>query len=414
MTTEAIVNIDHLGAQGDGRARVGNAVISVPLTLAGETVRIQHDGARGHLLEILSPSPDRAPPPCRHFGTCGGCSLQHLGPDAYRAFKRDQIVRALAMRGLTTEVSRAWITPPGSRRRAAFAAVRAGKDVRLGFHVRRSHAVIDLEACPVLSPAVLAPLGFLRTLAQALAPPTGALSLAVTETATGLDLLVTGLAARTPMLARMEAAAAALRHGFARAAIEGIEPLTERRPAITIGGAVLLPTPGGFLQASAAAEAELARRVALHVHRCTAIADLFAGCGTFALRLAQTARVHAAESSAPAMAALAEAARAAPGLKPVSTETRDLFRAPLLAAELGRFDAVVLDPPRAGAAAQVAELAASRVPKIAYVSCDPATLARDLRVLVDGGYHLERVDPVDQFLWSAHVEAVAALSRTRA
>jgi 23S rRNA (uracil1939-C5)-methyltransferase len=405
------LTIQSVGAQGDGRAEEKGAWVSVPFTLAGETVRVEGMGERLKLLEVLAPSPERARPACRHFGTCGGCTLQHMAPAPYAAFKREQILRTLRARGLEADVVDTWVTPAGSRRRAAFTARRMGKQVVVGFHARRSHELVALAECPVARSSIVAALPRLREIAGYLVDDKDGIGMLVTETASGLDLHITGLAKEVKALARAEAASAALRAGFARVSIEDADVLTERRPSLPAGGANLLPPPGSFLQASAEAEAEMERIVREHLKFAVHVADLFSGCGTFALRLAAEASVLAAEGNAAAIEALKESVRAAHGLKPVTAEVRDLFRNPYGAAELSRLGGVVLDPPRAGAAAQVAELAKSRVPKIAYVSCDPATLARDLRTLVDGGYRIVRIHPIDQFLWSAHVEAVALLER---
>ncbi len=400
-----------VGAQGDGRAEENGVRVSVPFTLAGETVRVEGEGERLRLIEVLEPSPDRTKPACRHFGRCGGCTLQHMAAAPYAAFKRELVIRALSARGLEADVAETWMTPPGSRRRAAFAAKRAGKQVVIGFHARKSHELVALGECPVARPAIVAALPKLKEIAGYLLSGKDEIGLLVTETSAGLDLHVTGVAKETKALARAEAASAALRAGFARVSIEGADVLTERRPSLPAGAASLLPPPGGFLQASAEAEAEMERIVREHLKFASSVADLFSGCGTFALRLAAESSVLAAEGNAAAIEALKESLRAAHGLKPVTAEVRDLFRNPYGAAELSRLGGLVLDPPRAGAAAQVAELAKSMVPKIAYVSCDPATLARDLRTLVDGGYQILRIHPIDQFLWSAHVEAVALLER---
>lgn len=405
------LTIQSVGAQGDGRAEEKGGWVSVPFTLAGETVRVEGTGERLKLLEVLAPSPERARPACRHFGTCGGCTLQHMAPAPYAAFKREQILRTLRARGLEADVVDTWVTPAGSRRRAAFTARRMGKQVVVGFHARRSHELVALAECPVARSSIVAALPRLREIAGYLVDDKDGIGMLVTETASGLDLHITGLAKEVKALARAEAASAALRAGFARVSIEDADVLTERRPSLPAGGANLLPPPGSFLQASAEAEAEMERIVREHLKFAVHVADLFSGCGTFALRLAAEASVLAAEGNAAAIEALKESVRAAHGLKPVTAEVRDLFRNPYGAAELSRLGGVVLDPPRAGAAAQVAELAKSRVPKIAYVSCDPATLARDLRTLVDGGYRIVRIHPIDQFLWSAHVEAVALLER---
>ncbi len=406
------LTIESVGAQGDGRARENGALVSVPFTLTGETVRVEGGGDRLKLLQVVSPSPDRIAPACRHFGACGGCTLQHMAPEPYAEFKRDLILRSLKARGLEAEVDAAWIAPPGSRRRAALAAKKTGKQVVLGFHARKSHELIALTECPVLRPAIVAALPRLREIAGFLLYGRDEIALLVTETAAGLDLHISGVAKDVKALARAEAASAALRAGFSRVSIEGADVLTERRPSLPAGSAQLLPPPGGFLQASAEAEAEMERIVREHLKFAASVADLFSGCGTFALRLAAESSVLAAEGNAAAIEALKASVRAAHGLKPVTAEVRDLFRNPYGAAELSSFGGVVLDPPRAGAAAQVAELARSMVPKVAYVSCDPATLARDLRTLVDGGYRIVRIHPIDQFLWSAHVEAVALLERT--
>ncbi|MEQ9506144.1 MAG: hypothetical protein RLO80_07710 [Hyphomonas sp.] len=405
------LTIESVGAQGDGRARENGALVSVPFTLAGERVRVEGTGERLKLVEVMAASRDRIAPACAHFGRCGGCTLQHMAPAPYAAFKRDLIVRSLTARGLETDVAQTWAAPPASRRRATFAAKRIGKQVILGFHARKSHELIALSECAVVRPAMVAAWPRLREIAGFLLTGKDEIGLLVTETASGLDLHITGLAKDVKALARAEAASAALRAGFARVSIEGVDVLTERRPSLPAGAASLLPPPGGFLQASAEAEAEMERIVREHLKFASSVADLFSGCGTFALRLAAESSVLAAEGNAAAIDALKESVRAAHGLKPVRAEVRDLFRNPYGAAELSRLDGVVLDPPRAGATAQVAELAKSRVPRIAYVSCDPATLARDLRTLVDGGYRIVRVHPIDQFLWSAHVEAVALLAR---
>lgn len=405
------LTIDHVGAQGDGRAREDGRWVSVPFTLPGETARVSGAGDRLALVTVETASPDRAAPACRHFGRCGGCNLQHMRPAPYAALKRDLIIRSLSARGLEAEVAEAWVTPPGSRRRAALAARKAGKGAALGFHERRSHDLIAIEECPVMRPAIVAALPILQEIAALLLMGKEEIILLVTETASGLDLHVSGLAKEAGRLARAEAAGSALRAGFARVSIEGEDVLTERAPRVPVGKASLLPPPGGFLQASAEAEAEMARQVMAHLQGTRMGADLFSGCGTFALRMAERFPVHAAESGRAAIEALRAAAAAASLPYPVTAEARDLFRRPLSAAELARFDGLVLDPARAGAAVQSAEIAKSGVARVAYVSCDPATLARDLRTLVDGGYRIVRIHPIDQFLWSAHVEAVALLEK---
>ena len=405
------LTIDHVGAQGDGRAREQERWVSVPFTLPGERVEVSGEGDRLTLERVLAPSPDRIAPACRHFTRCGGCTLQHMARASYAAFKRDLILRSLKARGLDAEVADTWVTPPASRRRAAFSARKSGNAITIGFHGRKSHDLIALEECPVLRTAIVTVLPKLKDILGLLFTGKEELSVLVTDTATGLDLHITGISKEAKPLARAEATSAALRAGFARVSLEGADVLTERAPRLPVGAASLLPPPGGFLQASAEAEAEMARLVLAHLKGAKRSADLFSGCGTFALRLAQHMPIYAAESGRVAIEALRAAASAAPGLQPVTAEVRDLFRNPVSAPELARFDALVLDPARAGAAAQSAEIAKSSVPRVAYVSCDPATLARDLRTLADGGYRILRVHPIDQFLWSAHVEAVALLEK---
>ena len=405
------VTIDHLGAQGDGRVRDGDGWLSVAFALPGEKARVKRNADRADLMALETRSADRAEPLCPHFGTCGGCTLQHLKEAPYRAFKREQLVRALKARGLEADVAEAWVTPPRSRRRVTFSAERQGGALVFGFHARRSHQLVDIDACFVASARILQQLVYLRYLADKLVPEKGALSVLVTDTPAGLDLVVSGVARRVAAIERMERAREALQQGFARASIEGAETLTERRPVIPAGRAQMGFAPGGFLQASAEAEGEIARIALAHLAPCKSIADLFAGSGTFSLRLADAHKVHAVEGNAAAITALTESARAA-GLKGVTTEIRDLFRDPLRADELARFDGVLLDPPRAGAMAQTTELARAGIARVVYVSCDPATLARDLRALVNGGYRLNAIYPIDQFLWSAHVEAVALLEKS--
>jgi 23S rRNA (uracil1939-C5)-methyltransferase len=405
--------IDHLGAQGDGRARDDSGWLSVAYALPGEVVEVRGAGERLTLVGVVQAAPERARPACRHYGHCGGCRLQHLSPGPYAAFKRELVLRALDARGLEAPVAQAWVTPAGSRRRAALSARRAGHRVRLGFHAARSHELVAVEDCPVMRPAMAAALPRLNEIAAGLAKGTETITLLMTETDTGLDLAVSALSKTLTPLARAEGAASALQAGFARVSIEGGDTLTVRRPLIRLGKAALLPPPGGFLQASAEAETKMAQLVAGHLTGAGVVADLFAGAGTFALRLAETSTVHAFEGETGAVEALNEAARFAAGLKPVHAARRDLFRNPLAAAELARFDGVVLNPPRAGAAAQVTQIAESPVARVAYVSCDPATLARDLHTLVAGGYRILGIHPIDQFLWSQHVEAVALLEKYR-
>ncbi|MEJ8571657.1 class I SAM-dependent RNA methyltransferase [Microbaculum marinum] len=421
MTAEArpeVLTIDRLGHLGDGIAATDRGQVFVPMTLPGERVEVRYEGAdrnRARAIRILEDSPDRTAPICRHFGDCGGCVLQHMAGPAYLDWKRDQVRHALGHRGLDAEVDPTVPIGPGTRRRAVFAARREKGRIRFGYHARQSHRIVEISECPILVPEIAGALDGLARLAAPLVPPKGELRVAVTATLTGLDVAIDGPKLR-PADLPASAAAAVQELDIARLSVAGETALQMAEPAVGLEGSALerievAVPPGAFLQAVAQAEATMARLVCEGVGKADRVADLYAGIGTFALRLARTARVLAVEGDQAALVTLALAARRARGLKPVTTLKRDLARMPVTAGELAGFRAAVFDPPRAGAAAQAAELAGSRLPRIVAVSCNPATLARDLRILVDGGYRIDRVTPVDQFLFSPHIEVVAQLSR---
>lgn len=409
MTT---LRIESLGAGGDGIARGPRGQVFVPFALPGETVTAAIQGNRAELIAVIEPSGDRVTPPCPHFGLCGGCSVQHLAPAAYREWKRAIVVDELKRHGVDAEVAAPRDFPPASRRRLALTARRAGDGIVLGFARASSHELVDLSQCPVAMPALVAALPAVRRVAAAIATTDKPFRVLVTMTDTGLDIAADNIGSLDDGV-RRRAIAAAMREGMARLSAGGETLVEIRPPSVEAGGVALVPPPGGFLQAVAAAESAMAELVLRHVAGAKRVADLFAGAGAFALRLARKAAVHAVESDAAALAALDRAWRGANGLRQVTVEKRDLFRRPLLARELAAFDAVVFDPPRAGAEDQVRQIARSTVPRVAAVSCNPGTLARDLRILVDGGYRVESVTPLDQFLWSSHVEAVALLARPK-
>jgi 23S rRNA (uracil1939-C5)-methyltransferase len=408
---ELEVEIARLGAQGDGVADGPEGPIFVPFTLPGELVRIavELETDRGDLLEVLTPSPDRIEPVCPHFGVCGGCALQHMEEGAYLRWKRDQAIAALRSRGLDAEIEPVRPVPLASRRRAALALGRTEDGAALGYRRARSHDLIDVAACPVLIPGISDSLSKLKT---ALAPLLGGkheARVTMTETLNGLDILLEGVRPAPASLGAFAGKAAAL--GVARLTADGESITLSGTPEVDLSGARVKLPPGAFLQASRQAESALVELVGEGIGTATRVADLFAGLGTFTFALARSAAVEAYEADEAALAALAEAARRTPKLKPVRTFARDLFRSPLSPKELQVYDAVVFDPPRAGASAQATELAKSRVPKLVAVSCHPGTLARDLRILVDGGYRIARVVPVDQFRFSPHIEVVAHLVR---
>ncbi|WP_309083647.1 class I SAM-dependent RNA methyltransferase [Chelativorans sp.] len=404
--------IDELGAQGDGIAHTPAGPVYVPFALPGEVVLAQVEKGRGRLLAVEKPSSLRVEPASRHFGICGGCAVQHLAPDPYAEWKREKVVRALGSRGLDAAVEPLIRCPPGSRRRVTLSARAADGRTLLGFHAAQSHRIINIEECPVAVPQITAALSDLRQLAGLIATGPKTFRMTVTATRTGLDIAAEDLG-RLDEGRRRQAIDFVLAKGFARLSIGG-EVLVEReKPVVLFGSTPVSLPPGSFLQATEQAEEAMAGLVCRHLAGAKHAADLFAGSGTFALHLARASRVHAVEGDAAALKALDEAAKRAGGLKPISVEKRDLFNRPLTAKELGRFDGLVFDPPRAGAEAQCRQIARSTVRRVAAVSCNPGTLARDLAVLVEGGYGIVSVTPVDQFLWSPHVEVVALLERVK-
>lgn len=398
------VRIESIGAQGDGIGDTPHGKVFVPFTVPGDRVRLRE----GKLVEVLEPSPARVGPACAHFGDCGGCDLQQWKTEDLLAWKRAQVIQTLAHRALTTEVAAVVATPPRERRRARLAARREGDQVQLGFRARESHRIVDIADCPVLSPALLKLLPALRTLVK------GEAVFEVTDAEGGVDLVIEQRtepnAALRGILARFAATHHLARISW-RPSGEAEPELVAQlgTPALRFGGVPVDIPPGAFVQASPTAEAALVAEVLAAAKGAKRVLDLYAGCGAFALPLAKVAPVHAVEGNGPAAKALEQAARRA-SLR-VTVEQRDLTRRPLQGDDFKKVDLVVLDPPRAGAREQSETLAKSKVPAIAYVSCNPATFARDARTLVDGGYRLERGVPVDQFLWSAHIELVAVLRR---
>jgi 23S rRNA (uracil1939-C5)-methyltransferase len=405
------LSIRALGAQGDGIADSDAGPVFIPFTLPRETVTADVQEGRGRLISVDVASPDRTAPKCPHYTVCGGCALQHLAEATYHAFKRDLVRDALAARGVATDIDPVISVAPRTRRRATLAAARTPSGFSFGFHGRRTHEIVPITDCAVLTPGLMAALPAIASLARIAAPPKGPLVVIATDTPTGIDVAFNGVGKWFAADDRMRLVQATLKSGLARISIDGEVALERSAPTLRMGAALLTPPPGGFLQATEPSEAAMVRLVTDAVGDARKVADLFAGAGTFSLPLAQRASVHAFESDAPSLAALSAAARKATSLKPITTERRDLFRQPLTKDELKRFDAVVIDPPRAGAEAQAANLAASKVERLAMVSCNAASFAHDMRLLVDGGWRIARVTPVDQFLWSPHIEIVAALVR---
>lgn len=406
--------IDRLGQHGDGIVEGSDGPIYVPGALPGEIVEV--DTMPGHpdrrrLVNVQQSSAQRIEPICRHFGVCGGCAIQHLAEESYRNWKRDLVVTALSQAGVDAPVASLIDAHGEGRRRAVFHARRGTHDVlQVGFSAARAHHIVPIDRCPILSPSLNGALKAAWAIAETLDASRKPLDIQFTATDQGLDVDIRGSGALTaPSMAAL--AGVAQRFDFARLTRHSELIAQMRTPTLRIGSATVPLPPGAFLQATAHGEATLSRLVLDCASGADQIADLFAGVGTFALRLAAQARVAAFDDDESAIRALSRGASGGAGLKPVDAERRDLFKTPLSVAELNRFDAVVFDPPRQGAQLQSREIASSRVATVVAVSCNPGTFARDMRHLLDGGYRLLSVTPVDQFRYSAHVEIVARLQR---
>jgi 23S rRNA (uracil1939-C5)-methyltransferase len=406
--------IDHVGHRGEGVAYADGEAVYVPYTLGGETVEVAPTAGhpdRRRLLAVEQASPERIVPFCPHFGVCGGCAIQHWEIERYRAWKHQLVVETLKQAKLACEVSPLIDAHGLGRRRITLHARMGVHDVlKVGFTAVNSHDVIPVDRCPILDPGLSGALDAAWALAEPLISTAKPLDIQITATDSGLDVDVRGSG---PLASAMITALSRIceQHRLARLTRHGELVLMRSPPVVSIGTAQVTLPPGSFLQATVAGEETLAALVAEACGRAKNIADLFCGVGPFALRLAAKARIAAFDSDAGAVTALQKAATATSGLKPVKAETRDLFRRPLVAQELRDFDAVVFDPPRQGAQAQALQLAASKIGTVIAVSCNIATFARDARILVDGGFRLEKVTPVDQFRYTPHVELVARLTR---
>ncbi|MBB5044695.1 class I SAM-dependent RNA methyltransferase [Shinella fusca] len=416
MTTETLT-IARLGSGGDGIADTSAGPVYVPFTLPGEVVAVARVKNHATVMSMSVASPERVTPPCVHFGpdgrngTCGGCTLQHAGDALYHPFKRNLVVAALKSKGLTPEVAPLVIARPGERRRVVFTARRTEKGMLLGFNQAGSHHIVSIDHCPIASDGIVLRLEDIRRVAGAIATSSEPFRLTVLETLSGLDLAFEGVKTVGDRERRAVTQCVLSLRGIARVSNDGEILIEPQKPEIDFGGVRVSPPAGGFTQATKEAEEAMAGLVLAALGKAKRVADLFAGSGTFALRIARKAKVHAVEGEEKAVKALDHGARNTQGLKPVTVERRDLFRRPLMASELKAYDAVVFDPPRAGAEDQCKELARSGVKTIVAVSCNPVSLARDLAILTAAGYRIRLVTPIDQFLWSAHVEAVAVLEK---
>ncbi len=403
-----IVQIAGLGAEGDGTATTAaGAQIFIPQALPGETWRVEE----GYAPEPVTLLPDRRRAPDPNDEPCGGCVARHMPLAMYEEWKRDFLVRALRQQKIAVEAEPLITVPEHSRRRATFNARRMKGKMRIGYHGRRSHDLVTAEDCPVLDRRIVALLPALAELAAIAGGKEEETRVAITLTDTGADVDVEGSerSLNAPARAKIGEIAASAR--LARVSIGGVPVIERQAPVLHFAGKAVTPPPGAFLQAVPEAERAMIDLVTAALGKAKQVGDLFCGLGTLTLPIAQKARVMALDDDRTAIAALNDALRKNQGLKPATTRARDLFQDPLSPMEMKDLDAVVLDPPRAGAKAQCERLAQSKVKRVVMVSCNPATLARDLHILINGGYRLDAITPIDQFLYSPHLEAVAVLSR---
>jgi 23S rRNA (uracil1939-C5)-methyltransferase len=409
------LTIDHIGAKGDGVSRDDERAVHVPFSLPGEVVEVVQRGDKARLVAVKSPSPQRIEPICRHFGACGGCALQHWDEAAMLGWKGDLVTRALARKGIDVDVGPAISAWGQGRRRASFHAKHGPKGFEFGFAQAKSHIIEQLSDCPVLTPSLQAALPRLRALAEGLAPKGETIDLAVTETPTGLDVDVRGAGKVERFerrgLERLSHLAEAA--GIGRLTLHGHTAISRVSPRVKMGQAIVAIPAGGFLQATRAGEEALVAKVLEWTGGAKHVADLFAGLGTFALRLKDTAQVTAIEADAAAVAAMKAAADSLAGGKTLTAITRDLYRAPFTPHEMKGIDAIVFDPPRAGAEAQALQIARSKVKLAVAISCDPATFARDAAILIEGGFVLQEIVAFDQFRFTSHVEIAAKFVRPK-
>lgn len=395
--------IRSLGRHGEGVAEYEGQPVYVPYALPGEIVEADTAGNRATLVEIIDPSPERIEPFCPHFGSCGGCQVQHWQAERYREWKRDLVITALKHRGLSAGVEPLVDAHGAGRRRATLHVRKHADGIIAGFNAARSHDVHAIDFCPILEPALAAA----PAIAREIGAIVGDCNVMLTACDNGIDVNVVTERKPSPRLL----APLAEKLGLVRLSLGGEAMATRYPPVIGMSRAQVTPPPGSFLQATRKGEETLASLVLNALGKTKHCLDLFCGIGPFTLRIAERAAAHAADSDASALTALNSAARHAKGLKPIRMDKRDLFREPFTLAELKPFDAVVFDPPRAGAEAQSRHLAKSKIPLVVAVACDPASFARDASILIGGGYRLEKVTPVDQFAFTAHVEMVGVFRR---
>ena len=405
------INIESLGRRGDGIGHLKGKEIYVPATLAGETVTISGDGVRKQLVEVNTASPLRGTAPCSHFGQCGGCQIQHLKEEAYLEWKHSLVTEPLSRAGILTAVEPITVFEQGKRRKVVFQAENTADGFVFGFSAARSNQIIPITQCIVLEPEIADRLEDISNLARLAIAGKKAARISVLACENGLDVTLQDTAGMSDQI-RQKLMTCATDTGFLRLSLDDEILIEHENPKLQIANTTVTPPPGSFVQAVKQAEDTMSDLVAEHLAGCRQVADLYCGIGTFALRLAEGSMVQAVESNQPALDALDQAWRATGGkLRKLNTEKRNLDFRPLAFSELKKTDGLVFDPPRAGAEIQAKQIAKSKVKKVAAVSCNPVTLARDLRILIDGGYKTSRIIPLDQFQYTPHVEVVALLEK---
>jgi len=402
-----------MGAQGHGVALIGGRKVYIPFTLPGETISAPIAGTNGDAIAIDSPSPDRISPICRHFGVCGGCSLQHWREAPYAEWKADLVRSALTREGLAAPIEPLRQYPVASRRRATLTASKESGQVRLGFNAARSHDLVDLVECPILLPQIASALPHVKAALADTLPNRAEAKVHLTAAENGVDCSIEApklTAQRVSQLSQTFSTA-----GIIRTFWNGGIVFLTAAPFVLAGGVKVMLPQGAFLQAIEACEHDMAAFVGEALAEAKAskgpVCDLFAGLGAFTFACAKHAAVTAFEENADAGAALNDAAKGASGIKPVKAVRRDLFRNPVGPMELNAYSAAIADPPREGAEAQSRALAASKIGLVVMLSCNPVTFARDAAILVAGGFSLARLAAFDQFRFSPHVEIAAAFVR---